>query len=524
MGMPQPQVIELKTPPGMLANGTVYDQQNRWIRGSLVRWTRGALRPVGGWSQLQSFVGTTQEQTGVSLTGRPCGALSWRADNNQAWLAMGTHSKAYSYRAGNLYDITPVGFITGNEDGIPLSGYGDGGYGVGPYGYGLSAFAEIEDASSWSFDTFGELLIGLSGPVDGNLYQYDPMTPSTVFSAVTSAPTGQAVVVTPEFFIMVLGANGNAREVAWADQGTLNTWTPEVDVNQAGAQELSTNGRLIAGRRLRNETLLFTDVDVHAASYRGGEFVYEFRLVGEACGLAAQRAVVTIDTRAFWMGRDNFYVYDGFVRPIPCEVWDYIFRDINGEQLSKAWATSNVEFNEVIWFYPSGESDECDRYVLYNYVDGTWSFGEMDRTAGVDRGALQLPVWLSSNGKPWQHETGSTRVATDGTTPLTAYAESGPFQIGPGDIVGRVHTFIPDERPYEFNPDSALERELLEYTLFTSFYPGEQERERGPYNSSDPISVRATGRWVRLRIEERTPMSDWVVGTPRIGYSPMGRR
>ena len=523
MSMPQPQVVDFKLPPGMLSNGTVYDQQGRWSTGSLVRWTRGGLRPFGGWNQVQSFIGTTLNQEGTVLIGRPCGAHAWRSDNNQSWLAMGTHSKAYAFRGGNLYDITPVGFTAGNINGVPFSGYGDGGYGVGPYGYGASAFAEIEDASSWTFDSFGELLLGVSGPVDTKLYSWDPSTPSVDMASVANAPTCTAIVVTPEFFVFALGADDNTRLVAWGDVGTTTVWTP-LPSNQAGEQELSTNGRLMTGKRLRNETLLFTDTDVHSATYTGGEFVYQFRLVGEACGLISQRGVVMLDTRAFWMGVDNFYMYDGFVRPLRCDVWDKVFRDINAEQKSKVFGVSNVQFNEVIWFYPSGQTNECDSYAAYNYVEDTWYVGELNRTAGVDRGALRLPVWLSSNGKPWQHETGSTRYAPDGTTPLEAWAESGPVQLGAGDRVMRVHTLIPDERPYEFNPLSTADREKLEYTLYTSLYPGDEETEKGPYNSSDPVSVRATGRWARLRISERTPLSDWVSGTVRLGVAPMGRR
>src|SRR5690606_21646165 len=132
-----------------------------------------------------------------------------------------------------------------------------------------------------------------------------------------------------------------------------------------------------------------------------------------------------------------FFNYDGFTKPLPCEVSDHIFNDINVREASKSWAVPNAEYNEVWFFYPSAESLECDRYAVYNYVEGHWSVGTLDRSCGVDLGAAPARYWLGGDGQIWQHEMD--------TPPNGVYLESGPIELGQGDNVMKVRRLVPDE-------------------------------------------------------------------------------
>ena len=58
------------------------------------------------------------------------------------------------------------------------------------------------------------------------------------------------------------------------------------------------------------------------------------------------------------------------------------------------------------WFYPSQGATEVDSYVIYNYLDNTWSIGTLDRTAWHDAGTFALPVASNSSGKAFSHENG----------------------------------------------------------------------------------------------------------------------
>lgn len=525
MGAPQPDVRKLPLPPGVFANGTFYEQANRWCDANLVRFVRGYVQPIGGWARLTEKIGTTEATQEMALTGRPCGALAFRASNNQAWLLMGTHSKFYAYRAGNRYDVTPSGFTAGNEHAIAVAGYGDGGYGAGTYNYGLTAFSEVSEAATWSIDVFGQTTIAVNDPTSRIIYQWLASSASTIMTTLLNAPSCTALVVTPETHIMALGTSSSYNTVAWCSAGEANTWTPAT-TNTAGDYQLITNGRLMAGLRLRNETLLFTDVDTHSATYSNDEFVYSFRQVGTGSGVISKRAAVAIDTRAFWMGPNGFFVYDGYVRTLPCDVWDKVYGDIDDIQRSKIWAVHNSAFNEVTWYYPQvGSSNaQISNYVTFNYEDRTWSLGALDRSAGVDSGALQVPVYLSSNGWVWQHESGTSRLATDGSQ-LTPYVTSGPLEVEDGGNVIRCHTFIPDERRPDDNVADSGYGSRVQYKLYAAMYPNEAEFGTAQtFYTSGPTSVRRTGRWLRLHVEERTANSSWIVGIPRIGVSVLGRR
>ena len=115
-------------------------------------------------------------------------------------------------------------------------------------------------------------------------------------------------------------------------------------------------------------------------------FVYTSEYAGRACGLAGPNAIAVQDNFAVWMGTRGFFMYDGFVRPIKCDVLDYLANNISQTQRSKVYAVANNQYGEVWWFYPSANNTECDSYVVYNYRENHWSIGSLARTAGTDRG------------------------------------------------------------------------------------------------------------------------------------------
>ena len=108
----------------------------------------------------------------------------------------------------------------------------------------------------------------------------------------------------------------------------------------------------------------------------------------------------------FWMGKQEFYVYGGGVQRLPCTVRDYIFTDFNILQSEKVTAGTNTSFSEVWWFYPSANSQENDKYVIYNYQQKIWYYGNLARTVWLDRGIESNPVAAGTDHYLYQHESG----------------------------------------------------------------------------------------------------------------------
>jgi hypothetical protein len=432
--------------------------------------------------------------------------LAWEDNSQDGHFAVATHDALYVYNpSGTQTDITPTGLVAGRVDAAINTGYSGGTYGTGAYGVERQTSSVIQPATIWSLDTWGEYLLAMS-PDDGKLYEWDLVASEA--AQVSNAPTScTGFMVTEERFVVCFGAGGNQRKIAWSDQEDNTSWTPAV-TNQAGDIELQTTGTIVCGVRARGQALVLTTEDAHTMTYQGPPFVYGIERVGTACGVISPKAVASVDAGVFWMGVRGFFVYaGGAVQAVPCEVGDYVFSDMNVDQRSKVSCMVNGTWNEIWWFYPSGGSTECDRYVAYDYAENLWMTGEIDRTAGFDRGVFRRPMMIDAAGVVYEHEVGHDYGAQ------TPYAETGPISIGSGDNIMNVVELIPDERT---QGDVTVK-------FMTRYYPNAAEAEHGPYSMSAPTSVRFQGRQVRMRVEGNTA-SDWRVGIMRIDGRQGGRR
>ena len=491
-------LVPIKIPAGVYRNGTEYQSAGRWYDSNLVRWFENTLRPWGGWRKR-----STSQMTGVSR-----GMLTWRTNSDERYIAAGTPTKLYAMSEGGvLKDITPTTFTSGITDATLKTGYGYGTYGSSAYGVARPDLGAIIPATTWSMDSWGEYLVACSS-ADGQLLEWQlGFTTPTKAVAITNAPTScEAVMTTAERFVFALGASGNPRKVSWCDQENNTVWTPST-TNQAGDFELNSVGSLKCGKRVRGINLLFTDVDVHVATYIGLPYVYSFEKAGSGCGVISSQAVAAIDTAAIWMSKSGFWVYDGYVKPLVSDVGDYIFQNINYNQASKVYAVHNSKYGEIIWFYPSSASNENDSYVTYNYREGHWAIGSLARTAGTDRGVFTNPLMISSDGYIYEHEVG---YAYDGSTP---FAESGPYEIGNGDNIMSVRRVIPDEQ--------TLGEVVVSFK--TRMYPMADETTYGPYPAAQPTDVRFAARQVKVRYTGNV-LEDWRVGVNRFDVVAMGKR
>ena len=466
------KLMPIKLPPGFFHNGTKYEAMGRWYDGNLVRWREGVLQPVGGWRRAQSANGSNMASAGATDSARLAGFPL--ADGNKRIVIGIATPKLYAYDPGaittTLSDITPVGVI----------------------------------GTFWSFDVLNDTLVAYNG---GKIYEWDG-TLASVATHITNDPSNSDnIVVTPEQFLVALGANSSKRTVAWASQGTTDTWTA-ASTNTAGDFTLRTDGVLRAGFRTKGATLILTSADAWEMVYQGGEIVYGFRQVGDNCGAVSEGAGAVVGDTVYWMGRKGFFRYNGFVQQIRCDVAEKVFGEINTTEPSQVETMVNSDFGEVWWFYSSGTgSDPSDRYVVYNYIEDIWYYGALDRIAGLAPGVLSRPLMIDSSGNVWEHEYQNDRGSE------TPYIESGPFEIGDGDQLARIQQIV---------PDGGTTADVQMY-LYTSMFPTSSETTSGPFTLANPTSVRVTGRQARVKVEQVNETA-WRFGTPRLGILPSSRR
>jgi hypothetical protein len=479
--------IPLQIPPGVYKNGTEYQSKGRWNSSNLVRWYQNTIRPVGGW----------RKRSNNQLTGMARGLINWRDNSNNRRIGVGTHSNLYVMNeSGTLTDITPGTFTTGDANAVLKIGYGYGTYGSSAYGVARPDLGQYTPATTWSMDTWGEYLVACSTK-DGKLLEWQLNVASDA-AAITNAPTScTGLIVTQERFLFALGAGGNPRKVQWCDQENNTLWTPAA-TNQAGDFELTTIGSLMCAKRIRGATILFTDVDVHTATYIGPPFIYSFERVGTGCGVISKQSVAVTDNACIWMSESGFWIYDGFVKPLPSDVGDYVFSNLNATQSSKVYCVHNSTYGEIWWLYHSAGSNEIDSYVSFNYRENHWAIGTLARTCGTDRGIFNNPLMVSTDGYIYEHEVGFNYDSQ------TLFAESGPIELGNGDRVLSLTGLVPDEKTAG----------NVQVRLSTNFYPNSAEYSHGPYSLSSPTSLRVTGRQIAARIEG-VDLSDWRVGVIR---------
>jgi len=436
--------------------------------------------------------------------------LAWRATNFVTSALIGTPSNLYLWDGDILTEVTPAGFPEGLPDSIPGVGYGFGPYGGGPYGE-PNPDLEFEEggaaATSWSMDNWGDEALVIATH-EGVLRQYknDLLPPDPV----ANAPTGTFVFVTAERIAVVLGANGDRRALQWADYENNTIWTPDAS-NAAGDWRFQTKGVLVAGSRIRGGNLIWTTTDVSRMDHIGGTLVYRFEQIAENCGLLAPRAFYALDDSVVWMGRDNFYIYTGGrVQPMPCEIHDYVFTDINLTQAAKFHCGRVSEFGEVLFFYCSAGSMAIDRCVSVNLREGHWNIvdpaGAMPRGCWVDADAFPYPLAVDLSGTLLEHE----RVLDVGGA--ERYALSGPIQMGTGERMLEATQLIPDEQ-------SSGPAVLYFAQKFT---PQGPVYDRGPYATDAYTNIRLTGRQIAMKVT--APPEDFRFGTPRLDAFPGARR
>ena len=447
------------------------------------------------------------------------GSHSWISNSGAPYLAAGSYNRLAMIDGNEIvYDITPGSFSAGIAEASENLGYGGKNYGSGAYGTPRERDYQTAPATNWTLDNWGQNLVGISD-AEGNLYELDVAAfianPSTTVATLVSAdssasgvPTSsKALVVTAERFLFALGAGGNPRKVQWCDRENLYQWTPAI-TNEAGDIELQTSGNIVGGARVRGRTLLVTDVDAWVATYQGPPTVFGFQKIGNSCGLVGRNMMASVGPTAFWMGERNFFVYDGSTaRVLPCEVHDKVFTELNQDRISHGFCVANQKFNEVWWFYPGDAQNENTRYVAYDYNENHWLIGELNRGTGVDSGVFVDPMWISTDGDIYRHESGYGHESS------SVFIESGPVNIADGDNVMRVTEMIPEE---ETQGEVSIK-------FKTRFYPNATETSHGPFNPSNPTSVRMTGRQVRVRVDGSAD-SNWRFGDVRLRVSGGGKR
>ena len=419
-------------------------------------------------------------------------------------------------------------------------GWGSGGWGANPWGLGgLTPITIFQ--RDWWFDAFdNDTVMNIR---NGAIYYWAFDATFSVRPILLSAVGGASDV--PDEAMQILmsqndkhllafgatpygGGNFDPLLIRWASQDQPEIWTP-LPTNSAGFIRLSNGDRIVRALRTRQEILVWTESTLVSLQFLGTTDVFGVQELADNISLFGPRAVATMNNVTYWMGVDKFYVYDGRVNTLPCSIRDYIFEDINYEQAPQIVCGTNEGWNEIWWFYPSESSglNTNDRYVIYNFLEQVWYYGNLPRTAWLDSPLRKYPVAVGGQ-YIFDHERGYN----DDILPMQSFITSSDFDLtnqnGEGDQFILTKRIIPD---VSFGGSTAV-TPTVKMTLKPRNFPGAEYDsepdlpivETTVDRYTNQVFIRARARQMGFTISSDELDVSWQLGTPRVEGRSDGKR
>ena len=402
----------------------------------------------------------------------------------------------------------------------------------------------------WSHDNFGEdLIINIR---DGGLFYWDKslglasrgveLSATSTFSGEKSVPTvaKQVLVSDIDRHVIAFGCDGvggssSATQgdgvqdpllIRFSSQENPVDWFPTA-TNTAGDLRLGAGSTFVQAVETKREILVYTDKSLHSMRFIGPPFTFGISQLASNITIMSSASAIATEDVVYWMGIDNFYVHAGQTAQLPCTVKDKIFLDFNLAQRDKVVAGINSEFGEVWWFYPSAESSECDKYVIWNYNEKVWYYGSLTRTAWLDRGIRNFPI-AAGGGYIFNHELG---FDDDGSA-MTSFVETSPMDMGDGEKFAFIRRVIPD---LTFTGSVTGSSPNATFTVKARDFPGEDFSQTGTgtttRTATNPVEAftnkldyRIRGRSFAIRLDSSALGCKFKMGTPRVDIREDGRR
>ena len=363
-------------------------------------------------------------------------------------------SSGFSIPVGTVYTSSGFSFTVaslGNASGfaIPVVGVrGSGGFSFKVLTVNISSGFSVEVATIFASSGFSIKVTSIDScftPSENNLWQFDSLynvvggdnfllahpgqnlseidstinTP-VLYGGINSSsvsplkdtdglnPTGDVIevsggVVSLHPYVFVYGNAGLIKNCSAGDPANWNS----ADANETNVA----TGKIVKGLPVRggsnSPSGLFWSLDsLVRVSYNpttisvGTTAVtqyWRYDIISSQTSILSSQCVIEYDGIYYWIGTDRFLLYNGVVKEIPNAMnQNWFFDNLNYNQRQKVWATKVPRFGEVWWFYPRGDSEECNDCIIFNVRENSWydagqALGAY-RTAGYFSQVFRFPV------------------------------------------------------------------------------------------------------------------------------------
>jgi hypothetical protein len=513
---------------------------------------------------LDGALGDNVYGTGGSGTSITLDSVTGFPTTGTNYILVGTEEISYTGVSGlNLTGITRAARGTtraAHSDGATVTNYSD----YAAWGQAAATTDKVAEPGLWSLDNLGSTLVALI--CNGAVFEWDSdlaNAAATRATIVSGAPTASRdmLVSTPDRHLVLFGTETTIGDnttqddmfIRFSSQEDITDWAPTA-INSAGTQRLAAGSRIMGAKLGRNALYVWTDTSLFTMRFVGTPFTFAFEQVGTNCGLIGKNAAAEVDGAAYWMSDNGFFRFTGKLESMDCLVEDYVYDDINNTSNQFIYCGINNLFGEVMWFYPTANSNVVNRCVIYSYLDSSpqrpiWftnASSTFPRSTWIDSAIFGLPHATQYDAGTdtcdtvgntdgistyFEHETGVNQVKGGVTSAIAANILSGDFDItqdkkqgitfrGDGEFVMRVSRFLPDFLTQTGN--TIVELDLRNFPNQTA-----ASSSLGPFtitSATNYQSCRARGRSVAVKISNTAVDSNWKMGTFRLDVHAGGRR
>jgi hypothetical protein len=165
-------------------------------------------------------------------------------------------------------------------------------------------------------------------------------------------------------------------------------------------------------------------------------FYWRYDIITSQSSILSSQCVIEYDGIYYWVGVDRFLLYNGVVKELKNNFnQNYFFDNLNYAQSQKVWAQKVPRFGEIWWFFPSGDSTECNDCIIYNIREDCWydAGGAVgaNRSAGYFSQVFHYPI-AAGTALSEQTLIFSSSVITNSTTTIKVPVNN---QIAVGQVV-----------------------------------------------------------------------------------------
>ena len=270
---------------------------------------------------------------------------------------------------------------------------------------------------------------------------------ATVTATFNNNVTVSGGVVSLHPYVFVYGNNGLIRNCS---AGNAQDWV-SADANETNVA----TGKIIQGLPVRGgsnapsglfwslDSLVRVSYNPQSLGVAGtGNFApptfWRYDIISSQSSILSSQSAIEYDGVYYWCGTDRFLLYNGVVKEIPNQMnQNWFFDNLNYSQRQKVWVTKIPRFGEVWWFYPRGNSTECNDAIIYNIRENTWyDAGEAigaRRSAGYFSQVFAFPIQADWDVLPQETRLTASFSYTNGLDKLSTDTYYGSLRVN--DVV-----------------------------------------------------------------------------------------